>query len=118
MAVDKLTFYRGNRTFIKKFSLTQDGSFYDLSLLSTPVILWWFLSSDKKTKKFITGGTVEGANNDTVPFTVPDKFFDTVVIFDSQIEVYDDTNLLVHSEDIFEVEILEPVGVHTDPTST
>lgn len=116
MAVERLVFYRGNRLFTKKFALSQDGNVFDINLLTSPItILWWFLTQDKKTKKFLTWtGVATGVNNEEAPFIVTDGFFDTNVVYDCQIEVFDNTNLLVHSEDIFEVEIKEPVGVHTD----
>ena len=58
-----------------------------------------------------------GANNEIALFTVLANFFKRKAIYDSQIEVFDSTGFLIHSEEIFQVEILEPAGVHTDTTT-
>lgn len=113
MAVSKLTFYRGNKKFIKKFALMQDGAAYNLNNLTNPVVIWHFLNKKNNTKKSITWNEVLYTSN-TVGFLIPDDFWTQALNYESQIEVYDDTGLLIHSEEIFIVEIKDPVGVHTD----
>lgn len=110
----KLQYFRGMGGFTKSFSIFRDGVAFDLSLLASPTVRWHFKKPDD-TKTFINwDGTPTGTNNEIASFVVPGDFFDTVVIFQSQIEVFDSGVLVLHNQEIIIVEVLEPAAVHTD----
>lgn len=110
----RLIYYRGAGGFKKRFSLTQDGSNFDITLLAAPVITWHFrkIATDKKT--IVDDGVPTGVNNHVVGFDVPTNFFDACKVWSCTIEVKDG-GLIVHSEERFEVEVKEPAGLTTDP---
>ena len=55
MAVQKLVFYRGNKLFKKRFSLSQEDQNgviqpFDLNLLTNPTVRWWFKDDTEKIR--------------------------------------------------------------------
>ena len=114
-----LTYYRGNSGFIQRFLINQNGSPYDLTLVSgvLSVKWWWKAQKPGATAKSIDwSGTIDGANNNRVSFSMPNAFLDEGGIdYDCNIEVYNDGILVLHTDPDFIVRVKEPSGVHTDP---
>ena len=112
----KLQYYRGMGGFTKKFSIFRDGTAFDISLLTSPTVRWHFKDPDTLVaKRFINwDGTPTGSSNEIASFVVPGDFFNKVVIYESQVEVFDSGVLVLHNQEIIIVEVLEPAAVHTD----
>ena len=113
-----MKYYRGNGGFTKRFAIVQNGTPVDLinEISGTATVRWWFKRPDGTTR-FIDWqgeGTIEGANNEIALFDVPGAFFNEVIKYESQLEVYNDGILVFHSKQKFLVEVDEPAGVHTD----
>jgi len=112
----KLQYFRGQGGFTKKFSLFQDGSAFDISLLTSPTVRWHFkeVGPPVVKREISWDGTPSGTNSEIAAFVVPGNFFNVVVEYESQVEVFDSGVLVLHNQEIIIVEVLEPAGVHTD----
>jgi len=113
----KLVYYRGDGGFAKQFTIKQDGAVKDLTTISNVALIWWFKEQKVATPRQIAWtGTPSGSNNEIATFNVPSDFFNKVVTYECQIEVYQSTggNLILHSRQKFLVDVIETSGVHTD----
>lgn len=111
----KLVYFRGDGGFAKSFTIKQDGAVKDLTTISSVKLTWWFLDSKGNVRSIDWDGTPTGSNNEIATFNVPGDFFNVVIVYDSQIEVYQTVgNLVLHGRRKFLVDILETSGVHTD----
>ena len=113
-----LTYYRGDSGFVQKFPLKQNGSpFNPSSVAGTKTVKWWWKKqAPGAVAKSITWTNAwDGVDGNRVSFIMPDGFLDEGdVDYDCNIEVYNDGNLVLHTDPDFIVRVKEPAGVHTD----
>ena len=109
--------------FVQKTLVTQeDPEPIDLTTIfvGSPTIRWHFKDREGNKQHIdwtgignVTLGP-EGVNN-VAHFLIPDDtFFAAEKEFDTQFEVFNSGVLVLHSAEIITVNILEPVGVHSD----
>lgn len=118
-----ITYKRGDANFAQGFLLMQNGVPFDISQLSGVVTVKWNFLENKPgaVKKTIAWtGSYSGTNHNRVLFVVPGPvsnvpFFNLATDYNSDIEVYNDESLVLHTDPSFIVRIKEVAGLHTDP---
>ena len=122
-----MLFYRGQGGFKRRFAITQKKtqngvtSIQPVDLINdipgAATVTWWFKRPDgtKRSLDWDGEGAVEGDNNEVAVFSLPQNWFNETIKYESQLEVYNDDILVLHSKLKFLVEVEEPSGVHSDP---
>lgn len=116
-----IVYKKNNAGFIQTFNIRQNGQDFNISNLSGVVtVVWWFKkeSPGSEPKYLKWTGTPSGANNSKVQFSVTAGFFNESVDYDSDIEIYNDGTLILHTRPSFIVRIEETAGDHTEHTVT
>lgn len=109
----KMIFYRGDGGITKTFVIQQNKVGFDLTTITSPTVRWHLIEPDG-TKRFVDwDGTPTGSNNEEANFDLADDFFNKTVEYRGQIEVFEDGVLVMHNQEIFIVDVREPVGLHT-----
>lgn len=116
----KLEYKRGDSNFAQSFFLNQNGVPFDLSLITGILsVVWNFLeNSPNAVKKTISfSGGIQGVNKNKVTFVIPAPvagipFFNIATEYNCDIEVYNDSNLILHTNPSFIVQINEVAGLH------
>lgn len=113
-----LIYYRGDGGFRKGFSLYSNNNPIPITdtFGSNILIRWWFKDTDgNKTFIDFTGiNDIDGTDRNQYYFDVPYKFFNKKTDYDCNIEVYQDTVIVLHNDPAILVKVLEPAGTTTD----